>query len=73
MDLGCLAMVGVTLLMLGGGTLLFERVRQRRGYAPYPYPDLPTALIPDGDDPDATPVQSPKSQVQSLKSKVQNP
>jgi hypothetical protein len=55
MDLGCLAVVGALLLVLGIATLLFERARRKRASAPYLFPDRTTALIEE--DPDATPIQ----------------
>lgn len=57
MELGCLAAIGVLLLVMGGGTLLYERTRLSQGKRPLHFPDLTTTLIPEGDDPDATPVQ----------------
>jgi tetratricopeptide (TPR) repeat protein len=57
MDLGCLAVAGVLLLVVGAAILIFERARLARSRRPVYYPDLTTALIPEGEDPDATPVQ----------------
>ena len=57
MDLGCIAPVGILLLVLGGAILIFERIRSRRANTPYPYPDMTTALMEGFDDPDATPVR----------------
>jgi tetratricopeptide (TPR) repeat protein len=57
MDLGCLAIAGMLLLVVGAALLLFERTRLAKGKRPVYYPDLTTALIPEGEDPDSTPVQ----------------
>ncbi len=70
MDLGCLAIVGALLLVLGIATLLFERARRKRISAPYLFPDRTTALIEE--DPDATPIQ-PRSAFPSSIQKVTGP